>query len=183
MKKLVFAVLAAALFSGCGGNDKTEQFDTSLLTGVEAQSQDGSLSILLPDETFMMGNSNENAMEFESDEGYIYVEKATEGEEASLYDIIPENEEGVLAMFEGIDASVEVRGFNYDENNGVKSYYSCVVVNDYKEEDTSEPENFIVIENLKSDGETYYYATAEIYDESLIDKVSASLATFGDTVQ
>ncbi len=183
MKKVIaLAALAAVFAAGCGSSETSEP-DTSLLTGIEAQSQDGSLSILLPDETFMMTDSNDSAMNFEGDEGYISAMKATENPDEPIYDIVPESEEGVLELFGQVDADLEVRDFSFDEKDGVKYYTSAVVVTNFKEDEESEGENFIVIENLKTDGSEYYYATAEIYDEELIDAVSASLATFGDTVQ
>lgn len=181
MKKFVFVVLAAALAAGCGASG--EGVDTSLLTGVEAQSQDGSLSILLPDETFMMTNSTDGSMDFEGDEGYISVMKSVEYPDEPIYDIVPESEEEVLELFGGVNAELEINDFSFEEKDGVKYYSSAVVVTGYKEDETAEEENFIIIENLKADGSEYYYATAEIYDESLIEKVAASLATFGDTVQ
>ncbi|MCD8089413.1 MAG: hypothetical protein LUD81_02110 [Clostridiales bacterium] len=190
MKKFFVIPLALCLAlglsscgKGAGETADTNEADTSMLTGVEAVSEDGSVSILLPDETFMTVSSSGTAMDFQSEEeGYISVVSGEDFEEESLYDIMPETEDEVLDLFEGIDAEFEVRDFSFNEDeDGVKSYSSAVSVNNYVEDEESEPENFILLENLTADGDIYYYATAEIYDEALIEKLAASLATFGPT--
>lgn len=183
------AVLCMGL-TACGGASSDTEVDTSLLTGAEVVSDDGSVSILLPDESFTMSDSSDGGMFFESeDEGYISLMWGKEEENNKLYDTVPETEDDVLAMFEGINANVELKDFSFDEKDGTKYFTSAVKVSNYIDETAetetggTEPqgETFIVIENFKSDGSEYYYGNAEVNDDSLIEKTEASLATFGKT--
>lgn len=183
MKK--FFVLSLALcftldLTGCGGSSEKAGADTSLLMGAEAVSEDGTVFILLPDETFVTTDSSGSAMEFESeDEGFIYVIK---GEDENVSAAIPASEDELLSVFENVDADFEVRDFVSDEDeNGVQTFSATIIVSNFVSSEDTDPENFILLENITVDGETYYNAVAEITDEALIEKVAASLATFGDT--
>ncbi|MCD8157659.1 MAG: hypothetical protein LUD77_01850 [Clostridiales bacterium] len=181
MKKfsiLPIILLLAFVLGACGESKP----DLSLLKGSQIVSEDESVSIILPDDTFETVSSEWAALDFESEnKGYISAIKEEDFDENSLYESIPETEEELLALYENVDADVEVRNFNFKKKmNGTKVYTSTVILKNYVEYEEAEPENFIILENLSADGDTYYYATAEIYDESLIDTVTASLYTFGD---
>ncbi|MCC8097978.1 MAG: hypothetical protein LIO44_05375 [Eubacterium sp.] len=181
MKRFFIMPLAVCLALGLGACGESKP-DLSLLTGSKIVSEDESVSIILPDDTFETVSSEGSALDFESEsEGFISALKAEDFEENSIYETIPETEEDVLALFENVDADVEVRSFKYKKKlNGTKIYTSTVVLTNYLEYEEAEPENFIIVEDLRADGETYYYATAEIYDEALIDTITASLSTFDD---
>ncbi len=176
MKKVLIGVMAAIFLAGC----TAEKRDTQGLTGIEAVSQDGSVTILLPDNTFMPSDEGSNHMDFDSEKGYIH----TEWGDINIEEIsgaLPQNKSDVEALYTGVDADITVNDVSYDDKNGVKTYISSVSLKNYVEEGSEEPESFTVLEYVASYEDKYYYATADVYDEESEDIILKSLKTFGST--
>lgn len=184
LKILFAAALAAFCVCGC---EKSE--DVSEPKGAEIVSDDGSVSIVLPDEGYTVGQLDNGIMSFFSDKGDIFTSHGEEDANGRMYDAMPCTREELEEFYEKSYAGeaeydMEIKDFSYSEKNGVKYMSDIVYITEYTEDENGEKvtEKYAIIENTSSDGKIYYYAEAETeQNEETVNKLAASLATYGST--
>ena len=184
---LISMVTASILFTGCRGTETNETdsnqetttekvTEVTVVTKVTYESKDNSYSIILPDSSWQNTKQEENETVFVSaKQGEIAITHETGEAVGDL--LIRKKENNLLKALKNIGVNtdlVEIKDFQYDNTDSIKTASYMVAYND-----TTSGDFYILVSVKASASEGYQvYATVKSADEKTLKSMKETVDSF-----
>ncbi len=184
MKKHILIIFAAAALAtaACAKADAPADEITETTTEQIAEATketNNNISFNISSELFEKTGEGQNEIYYGSDNGNIVIAEKTE-EEDSIYATLPETEEQVTALFNGLEGSFDIKEFSLEQEGEAKIYKVVVDIRNLRTPNSSEDEgaSYIMVEYINSTPQGYKDAYAEIYNTDVLIDVKKAFSKY-----